>query len=138
METGLLRDDLEDGVAVGDVQESVGAEHKTQQAAAPAIVGNAGHARLGEVGAAENKAANPAGAEVRDEQIVVVVHRDNARPAHCPADCDRIRHGDRILPPPLSVQALRMSASPARPRDRTSMPCAAKVICLPVETGDTL
>ena len=98
METGLLRDDFEDGVAVGDVQESVGAEHKTQQAAAPAIVGNAGHARLGEVGAAENKAANPAAAEVRDEQIVVVVHRDNARPAHCPADCDRIRRGDRILP----------------------------------------
>src|SRR6266850_914394 len=66
----LLGDDFEDGVGVGDVHESVGA--------------------------AENNAANPAAAEVYEEQIVVVVHLHDARPA----DCDRIRHGDRILPAP--------------------------------------
>jgi hypothetical protein len=60
MEIGLLQDDFEDGVGVGDVHESVGVEHETQQAAAPAVVGDAGHVRLGEVGAAENNAANPA------------------------------------------------------------------------------
>jgi len=123
MERGLLQDDFEDGVGVRDVHESVGVEHETQQAAAPAVVGDAGHARLGEVGAAENNAANPAAAEVHEEQIVVVVHRHNASPAHRPADSDRIRRGDRIRP------------SPARARDRTLMLWAAKVICLPVETG---
>ena len=81
MERGLLQNDFEDGVAVGDVQESVGAEHETQQATAPAVVGDAGHARLDEVGAAENDAANPAAAEVHEEQIVAVVHDHNARPA---------------------------------------------------------
>jgi hypothetical protein len=122
MESGLLQEDFEDGVAVGDVHESVGAEHETQQAAAPAAVGDAGHAGLGEVGAAEDNAANPAAAEVHEEQIVVVVHGHNARPAHRPAD------GDRIRLAPLSVQALRMSASPARARDRTLMFRATKVI----------
>ena len=100
MERGLLQDDFEDGVGVGDVHESVGVEHETQQAAAPAVVGDAGHVRLGEVGAAENNAANPAAAEVHEEQIVVVVHRHNASPAHRPADSDRIRRGDRIRPAP--------------------------------------
>ena len=38
-------------------------------------------------------------------------------------------------PPPLSVQALNMSASPARARDRTKMLCGAKIIGLPVEVG---
>src|SRR3977135_3006065 len=46
-ERGLGRDDFADGVAVGDVQESVGAEHETQQATAPAVVVDAGHAGLG-------------------------------------------------------------------------------------------
>jgi len=91
MERGLVQDDFEDGVAVGDVQESVGTEHETQQATAPAVVVDAGHAGLGEVGAAENNAAKPDAAKVHEEQIVVVVHGYNARPAHRPADGDRIR-----------------------------------------------
>jgi hypothetical protein len=91
MERGLLQNDFEDGVAVGDVHESVDAEHETQQAATPTVVGDAGHAGLGEVGAAEDNAANPAAAEVHEEQIVVVVHGHNARPAHRPDDGDRIR-----------------------------------------------
>jgi hypothetical protein len=37
MEKGLLQDDFEDGVAVGDVQESVSAEHEIQQATAPPL-----------------------------------------------------------------------------------------------------
>jgi hypothetical protein len=51
MERGLSQDDFEDGVAVGDVQESVGAEHEIQQAATPTVVDDTGHAGLGEVGA---------------------------------------------------------------------------------------
>ena len=31
----LLRDDFEDGVGVGDVHETVGAEHETEQTALP-------------------------------------------------------------------------------------------------------
>ena len=91
MEKGLLQDDFEDGVAVGDVQESVGAEHEIQQAATPTVVDDTGHAGLGEVGPAENNGANPAAAEVHEEQIVVVVHGHNARPAYRPNDGDRVR-----------------------------------------------
>jgi len=69
MERGLVRDDFEDGVAVGDVQESVGAEHGTQQAAAPAVVVDAGHTGLGEVRAAQNNAANPDAAEVAKSRL---------------------------------------------------------------------
>ena len=69
MERGLVRDDFEDGVAVGDVQQSVGAEHETQQAAAPAVVVDAGHTGLGEVRAAQNNAANPDAAEVAKSRL---------------------------------------------------------------------
>jgi len=42
-----------------------------------------------------------------------------------------------VPPPPelLSMQALRMSASPAMARDRTMLLCAANVMGLVVETG---
>ena len=129
MERGLVRDDFEDGVAVGDVQESVGAEHGTQQAAAPAVEVDAGHTGLGEVRAAENNAANPDSAEVYEEQIVVVVYGHNVRPARRPDEAIE------FAPPLLSVQMLKMSASPARARGWRLMLRATKVIYLPVKTG---
>ena len=69
MERGLVQDDFEDGVALGDVQESVGAEHETQQAATPVVVVDAGHAWLGEVRATENNAAKPDAAEVTKSRL---------------------------------------------------------------------
>ena len=48
-ERGLLRDDFEDGVGVGDVHKSVGAEQETQQDTIPATVDIADSTELVEI-----------------------------------------------------------------------------------------
>ena len=60
----------------------------------------------------------PTSRVVLDDDLVVIVHRHNASPAHRPTDCDRIRRCRAVRPPAASIQALNMNASPARARDR--------------------
>jgi hypothetical protein len=117
MRRGLLQDDFEDGVAVGDVQESVSAEHETQQAATPTVVGDAGHA--GQVRSVPLRTMR---------RILPLLKSAKKR-------LSLSFMATLLVPPPLSVQALRMSASPARTRDRTLTLRATKVISLPVKTG---
>jgi hypothetical protein len=117
MERGLLQDDFEDGVAVGDVQESVGAEHETQQAATPTIVGDAEYA--GQVRSAPLRTMRP---------IMPLLKSAKSR-------LSLSFMATILVPPPLSVQALRMSAISARARDRKLMLRATKVISLPVKMG---
>jgi hypothetical protein len=117
MERGLLQDDFEDGVAVGNVQESVGAEHETQQAVTPTVVGDAEHA--GQVRSAPLKTLR---------RILPLLKSTKIR-------LSLSFMATMLVPPPLSVQELRMSASPARTRDRTLTLRATKVISLPDKTG---
>lgn len=73
-ERGLLRDDFEDGAGVGHVDKSVGAEHEAQQAAVPAVVGDALCSQLGEISSRQNQAANLAEVIIHEEKIIAVGH----------------------------------------------------------------
>ena len=130
MERGLLRNDFEDGVGVGDVHESVGTEHETQQIAVAAVVGDAEHA--GQVRSAPLRTMRrimPLLKSTKSRSSLSFMATMLVPPPTVPLTAIG------FAPPPLSVQALRMNASRARTRDRTLMLRATKVISLPVKTG---
>jgi len=58
---------------------------------------------------------------VLDDNLVVIVHCHDASPPTIPLTVAVFATVAEFAQPPLSVQALRMSPSPARAKDRTRM-----------------